>query len=238
MWWNVASWAPPILSPRDQISAGEVGYFTASIKTVADTRVGDTVTGAENPPPSRCPATAASIPWCSAAFIRRMAPSTPDLREALEKLQLNDAALSYEPETSAALGFGFRCGFLGLLHMEIIQERLEREFNLDLITTAPSVIYHLTLTDGTKLAIDNPTISRSSTIAEAEEPYVKASIFTPPEYIGALMNLCQQRRGIYKDTKYLDPTRVELHYDPPGRDHLRLLRCPQEPQPRLRQSRL
>ena len=204
------------LVPRDQISAGEVGYFTASIKTVADTRVGDTVTGAENPAPQPLPGYRSVNPMVFCGIYPADGAKYPDLREALEKLQLNDAALSYEPETSAALGFGFRCGFLGLLHMEIIQERLEREFNLDLITTAPSVIYHLTLTDGTKLAIDNPTnYPDPSTIAEAEEPYVKASIFTPPEYIGALMDLCQQRRGIYKDTKYLDPTRVELHYDLP-----------------------
>ena len=204
------------LVPRQQISAGEVGYFTASIKTIADTRVGDTVTGAENPAPRPLPGYRSVNPMVFCGIYPADGAKYPDLREALEKLQLNDAALSYEPETSAALGFGFRCGFLGLLHMEIIQERLEREFNLDLITTAPSVIYHLTLTDGTKLSIDNPTnYPDPSTIAEAEEPYVKASIFTPPEYIGALMDLCQQRRGIYKDTKYLDPTRVELHYDLP-----------------------
>ena len=204
------------LVPRQQISAGEVGYFTASIKTIADTRVGDTVTGAENPAPRPLPGYRSVNPMVFCGIYPADGAKYPDLREALEKLQLNDAALSYEPETSAALGFGFRCGFLGMLHMEIIQERLEREFNLDLITTAPSVIYHLTLTDGTKLSIDNPTnYPDPSTIAEAEEPYVKASIFTPPEYIGALMDLCQQRRGIYKDTKYLDPTRVELHYDLP-----------------------
>ena len=204
------------LAPCDKLEAGEVGYLTASIKTVRDTRVGDTVTGAENPAPQPLPGYRSVNPMVFCGIYPADGAKYPDLREALEKLQLNDAALSYEPETSAALGFGFRCGFLGLLHMEIIQERLEREFNLDLITTAPSVIYHLTLTDGTKLAIDNPTnYPDPSTIAEAEEPYVKASIFTPPEYIGALMDLCQQRRGIYKDTKYLDPTRVELHYDLP-----------------------
>ena len=204
------------LVPRQQIAAGEVGYFTASIKTVADTRVGDTVTGAENPAAAPLAGYRSVNPMVFCGIYPADGAKYPDLREALEKLQLNDAALSYEPETSAALGFGFRCGFLGLLHMEIIEERLEREFNLDLITTAPSVIYHLTLTDGTKISIDNPTnYPDPSTIAEAEEPYVKASIFTPPEYIGALMDLCQQRRGIYKDTKYLDPTRVELHYDLP-----------------------
>ena len=140
----------------------------------------------------------------------------PDLRDALEKLQLNDASLSFEPETSIALGFGFRCGFLGLLHMEIIQERLEREFNLDLVTTAPSVIYKIHLTDGTTVTIDNPTnYPDPSLIASAEEPHVKASIFTPAQYIGSIMELCQERRGVYKDTKYLDTDRVELHYDLP-----------------------
>ena len=202
--------------PTDALQAGEVGYFTASIKNVKDTQVGDTITDAENPAAEPLPGyrPAQSMVYCG--IYTEDGSKYPDLRDALEKLQLNDASLTFEPESSVALGFGFRCGFLGMLHMEIIQERLEREFNLDLITTAPSVIYHLTLTDGTKLAIDNPTnYPDPSTIAEAEEPYVKASIFTPPEYIGALMDLCQQRRGIYKDTKYLDPTRVELHYDLP-----------------------
>ena len=202
--------------PTDALQAGEVGYFTASIKNVKDTQVGDTVTDAANPAAEALPGyrPAQSMVYCG--IYTEDGSKYPDLRDALEKLQLNDASLTFEPESSVALGFGFRCGFLGMLHMEIIQERLEREFNLDLITTAPSVIYHLTLTDGTKLAIDNPTnYPDPSTIAEAEEPYVKASIFTPPEYIGALMDLCQQRRGIYKDTKYLDPTRVELHYDLP-----------------------
>ena len=204
------------LTPCDQLQAGEVGYLTASIKTVQDTRVGDTVTLAANPTPEALPGYRQVKPMVFCGIYPADGAKYPDLKDALEKLQLNDASLTFELETSAALGFGFRCGFLGLLHMEIIQERLEREFNLDLITTAPSVIYHLTLTDGTKLAIDNPTnYPDPSTIAEAEEPYVKASIFTPPEYIGALMDLCQQRRGIYKDTKYLDPTRVELHYDLP-----------------------
>ena len=202
--------------PTDCLQAGEVGYFTASIKNVKDTRVGDTITDAATPATEPLPGyrPAQSMVYCG--IYTEDGSKYPDLRDALEKLQLNDASLTFEPESSVALGFGFRCGFLGLLHMEIIQERLEREFNLDLITTAPSVIYHLTLTDGTKLSIDNPTnYPDPSTIAEAEEPYVKASIFTPPEYIGALMDLCQQRRGIYKDTKYLDPTRVELHYDLP-----------------------
>ena len=204
------------LVPRDRIAAGEVGYFTASIKTVMETRVGDTVTGAEDPAREALEGYRKVNPMVYCGIYPADGARYPDLRDALEKLQLNDASLSYEPETSAALGFGFRCGFLGLLHMEIIQERLEREFNLDLITTAPSVIYHLKLTDGTEMSIDNPTnYPDPSTIEEAEEPYVKASIFTPSEYIGSLMDLCQQRRGIYKDTKFLDPTRVELHYDLP-----------------------
>ena len=199
-----------------QLTAGEVGWFTASIKNVKDTQVGDTITGADCPSAAPLPGYRPAQPMVFCGIYTEDGSKYPDLRDALDKLQLNDASLSFEPESSIALGFGFRCGFLGMLHMEIIQERLEREFNLDLITTAPSVIYHLTLTDGTKLAIDNPTnYPDPSTIAEAEEPYVKASIFTPPEYIGALMDLCQQRRGIYKDTKYLDPTRVELHYDLP-----------------------
>ena len=206
----------PGYEPMEALRAGDVGYIAASIKDLHDTRVGDTITDDANPAAEILPGYRQVNPMVFCGIYPADGAKYPDLREALEKLQLNDAALSYEPETSAALGFGFRCGFLGLLHMEIIQERLEREFNLDLITTAPSVIYHLTLTDGTKLAIDNPTnYPDPSTIAEAEEPYVKASIFTPPEYIGALMDLCQQRRGIYKDTKYLDPTRVELHYDLP-----------------------
>ena len=204
------------LAPRDHISAGEVGYFTASIKTVQDTRVGDTVTEAERPAAQALEGYRHVNPMVYCGIYPLDGARYPDLRDALDKLQLNDASLSFEPETSVALGFGFRCGFLGLLHMEIIQERLEREYNLDLITTAPSVIYHLKLTDGSEVAIDNPTnYPDPSTIAEAEEPYVRASIFTPSEYIGSIMELCQQRRGIYKDTKYLDPTRVELHYDLP-----------------------
>ena len=204
------------LTPRQELCAGEVGYIAASIKTVRDTRVGDTVTDAANPAAQALPGYRKVNPMVFCGIYPADGAKYPDLREALEKLQLNDASLTFEPETSAALGFGFRCGFLGLLHMEIIQERLEREYNLDLITTAPSVVYKLILTNGETITIDNPTnYPDPGTIAEAEEPYVKASIFTPTAYIGSIMDLCQERRGIYKDTKYLDTDRVELHYDLP-----------------------
>ncbi len=213
---EVGSMGATSLNPLAELTAGEVGYITASIKTVQDTRVGDTVTGAENPTPEPLPGYRKVNPMVFCGIYPADGAKYPDLREALEKLQLNDAALSFEPETSVALGFGFRCGFLGLLHMEIIQERLEREYNLDLITTAPSVVYRLTLTNGEVISIDNPTnYPDPGTIAGAEEPFVKASIFTPTEFIGTIMDLCQGRRGIYKDTKYLDTDRVELHYDLP-----------------------
>ena len=199
--------------PCGELRSGEVGYLTASIKSVADTRVGDTVTLASAPAAEPLPGYRKVNPMVFSGIYPVDGAKYPDLRDALEKLQLNDAALSYEPETSIALGFGFRCGFLGLLHMEIIQERLEREYNLDLITTAPSVVYKIHLTDGTDLEIDNPTnYPDPSTIASAEEPMVKASIFTPAQYIGNIMELCQERRGEYIDTKYLDTDRVELHY--------------------------
>ena len=201
------------LIPCGELTSGEVGYLTASIKSVADTRVGDTVTLAATPASEPLPGYRKVNPMVFSGIYPVDGAKYPDLRDALEKLQLNDAALSFEPETSIALGFGFRCGFLGLLHMEIIQERLEREYNLDLITTAPSVIYKIHLTDGTDLEIDNPTnYPDPSTIASAEEPMVKASIFTPAQYIGKIMELCQERRGEYIDTKYLDTDRVELHY--------------------------
>ncbi len=213
---EVGSMGATSLNPLAELTAGEVGYITASIKTVQDTRVGDTVTGAENPTPEPLPGYRKVNPMVFCGIYPADGAKYPDLREALEKLQLNDAALSFEPETSVALGFGFRCGFLGLLHMEIIQERLEREYNLDLITTAPSVVYRLTLTNGEVISIDNPTnYPDPGTIAGAEEPFVKASIFTPTEFIGTIIDLCQGRRGIYKDTKYLDTDRVELHYDLP-----------------------
>ena len=202
--------------PCEKLCAGEVGYITASIKNVADTRVGDTVTTVDNPAEEALAGYRKVNPMVYCGIYPADGAHYTDLREALEKLQLNDAALSFEPETSIALGFGFRCGFLGLLHMEVIQERLEREFNLDLVTTAPSVVYKLTLTNGEVVTIDNPTnYPDPATILSAEEPIVKASIFTPVEYIGAIMELCQQRRGIYKDTKYIDTDRVELHYDLP-----------------------
>ena len=204
------------LQPQDKLSAGEVGYLTASIKNVADTQVGDTVTLAQNPAPEPLPGYRKANPMVFCGIYPADGAKYPDLRDALEKLSLNDASLSFEPETSAALGFGFRCGFLGLLHMEIIQERLEREYNLDLITTAPSVVYKLHMVGGETRSIDNPTnYPDPSHILEAEEPYVRASIFTPSTYIGSIMELCQQRRGIYKDTKYLDTDRVELHYELP-----------------------
>ncbi len=204
------------LVPSAQLQAGEVGYITASIKNVADTRVGDTVTDAANPAAQALPGYRKVNPMVFSGVYPVDGAKYPDLRDALEKLQLNDASLSYEPETSKALGFGFRCGFLGLLHMEIIQERLEREFNLDLITTAPSVIYKLEMAGGETVYIDNPTnFPDPAAIVSSEEPYVKASIFTPASYIGTIMDLCQDRRGTYKDTKYLDTDRVELHYELP-----------------------
>ena len=204
------------LKPRDELSVGEVGYLTASIKNISDTRVGDTVTLADSPATEALPGFKAVQPMVFAGIYPEDGARYEDLREALLKLQLNDAALTFEPETSTALGFGFRCGFLGLLHMEIIEERLEREFNLDLITTAPSVIYEVKTKDGELRRIDNPTdYPQPDEIEVAYEPIVKANIITPQEYVGALMDLCQDRRGIFKDMKYLDNIRVELHYELP-----------------------
>jgi len=198
------------------LSAGEVGFFTASIKNVTDTQVGDTVTGVENPAAEPLPGYRTVRPMVFSGVYPADGAKYPDLRDALDKLKLNDASLTYEPESSAALGFGFRCGFLGLLHMEVIQERLEREYNLDLITTAPSVIYKVKKTDGEILMITNPlNYPNPSEIEWAEEPFVSANIISPTEYIGNIMELCQERRGEYKDTKYLDQTRVEIHYDLP-----------------------
>ncbi len=200
----------------DCLSAGEVGFFTASIKNVIDTQVGDTVTSAENPAGEPLPGYREVRPMVFSGVYPADGAKYPDLRDALDKLKLNDASLTYEPESSAALGFGFRCGFLGLLHMEVIQERLEREYNLDLITTAPSVIYRVRKTDGEELMIANPlNYPAPNEIEWAEEPFVAANIIAPTEYIGNIMELCQERRGEYKDTKYLDQTRVELHYDLP-----------------------
>ena len=204
------------LEPCDRLFAGDVGYFTASIKNVTDTQVGDTVTGQEDPAKEAVPGYRPAQPMVFSGIYPADGAEYPDLRDALDKLKLNDAALHFEPESSAALGFGFRCGFLGLLHMEIIQERLEREYDLDIITTAPSVIYHVIKTDGEKLIIDNPLNYPDPVhICSAEEPFVKASIITPSEYVGNIMELCQDRRGEYKNMKYLDETRVELHYDMP-----------------------
>lgn len=204
------------LLPNEGLYPGQVGYIIASIKTVRDTRVGDTVTGESNPATEPLPGYRKVTPMVYCGIYPADGTKYHDLREALEKLQLNDASLSFESETSKALGFGFRCGFLGLLHMEIIQERLEREYNLDLVTTAPGVVYLLLLTDGTELNIDNPTnYPDPSHIESAMEPYIKASIFSPSEYLGAVMELCQNRRGVYLDTKYLDTQRVELRYRMP-----------------------
>ena len=213
---DVGTLEPFGLKSTDCLRAGEVGYFTASIKSVSDTQVGDTVTLHERPTAEPCPGFKEAHPRVYAGIYPADGARYGDLREALEKLRLNDAALAFEPETSVALGFGFRCGFLGLLHMEIIEERLEREFNLDLITTAPSVVYEVTLTDGEETIVDNPSnYPTNDMIREAREPIVKASIITPTEYVGGLMDLCQDRRGTFIDMKYLDQTRVELHYHLP-----------------------
>ena len=204
------------MTPCQELCAGEVGYVTASIKTLRDTAVGDTVTDKFNPATEALPGYKAVQPMVFCGLYPVDGARYDDLKEALLKLQLNDAALIFEPETSIALGFGFRCGFLGLLHMEIIQERLEREFNLDLITTAPSVIYKITKTDGTKMNLDNPTnLPNPSEIASMEEPFVSATIMTPTDYVGNIMELCQERRGVFIDMKYLDETRVSIHYDMP-----------------------
>lgn len=201
---------------QGQLSAGEVGYLSASIKSIGDTRVGDTVTLAKNPCDKPLPGYRKVNPMVFSGIYPADGAKYGDLRDALEKLRLNDASLSFEPETSNALGFGFRCGFLGLLHMEIVQERLEREYNLDLITTAPSVIYRVTLTSGEVRYIDNPTnYPDPGVIRVAEEPMVKAEILTPPEFIGNVMELCQNRRGVFGTMEYLNDTRVALHYKLP-----------------------
>ena len=204
------------LQPTQELGAGEVGYLTASIKTVSDTRVGDTVTEAQRPASQALPGYRTVQPMVFSGVYPADGSKYQDMREALEKLKLNDASFVYEPESSIALGFGFRCGFLGLLHMEIIQERLEREYNLDLITTAPNVVYRITKNDGTVLMVDNPLNYPDPTeIALAEEPYVKASLMAPQEYVGNIMDLCTARRGEFKDMTYLDANRVELHYAMP-----------------------
>ncbi|MBP0960091.1 MAG: elongation factor 4 [Oscillospiraceae bacterium] len=199
-----------------ELHAGEVGYIAASIKNISDTRVGDTVTDAENPCEEALSGYKKVNPMVFSGVYPLDGAKYGDLRDALEKLQLNDASLSFEPETSIALGFGFRCGFLGLLHMEIIQERIEREYNLDIITTAPSVIYKVTLTNGEEKYIDNPSNYPDPALIEvAEEPVVKSNILVPSEFVGNIMELCKERRGVFKDMKYLDETRVELHYELP-----------------------
>ena len=204
------------LEPCDELRAGDVGYFTASIKNVSDTQVGDTVTDALNPASDALPGYRPARPMVFCGIYTEDGSKYPDLRDALDKLKLNDASLSYEPESSVALGFGFRCGFLGMLHMEIIQERLEREFDLELVTTLPSVIYKVVKTDGSVVMVDNPhNYPDVPSIAEAYEPYVKVSIITPNEFVGNIMPLCQDRRGEYKNMTYLDQRLVELHYEMP-----------------------
>ncbi len=204
------------LEPCEELAAGDVGYFTASIKNVSDTQVGDTVTDAVNPTAEALPGYRPARPMVFCGIYTEDGSKYPDLRDALDKLKLNDASLSYEPESSVALGFGFRCGFLGMLHMEIIQERLEREFDLELVTTLPSVIYKVVKTDGTVVMVDNPhNYPDVASIAEAYEPYVKVSIITPNEFVGNIMPLCQDRRGEYRNMTYLDQRLVELHYEMP-----------------------
>ena len=204
------------MEAAQELAAGEVGYFTASIKNVKDTRVGDTITEANRPTAEALPGYRPVQPMVYCGVYTEDGSKYPDLRDALEKLQLNDASLSFEPESSIALGFGFRCGFLGMLHMEIIQERLEREFDLDLITTLPSVIYRITKTDGTVVMVDNPHNYPDPAVIElAEEPSAKVSSVSPPDYVGNIMPMCQERRGEFKDMQYLDTNLVELHYSMP-----------------------
>ncbi|HIR31221.1 MAG TPA: elongation factor 4 [Candidatus Faecousia faecavium] len=213
---EVGTMTPTGLCPLDELGAGEVGYITASIKTVADTQVGDTITTVENPASEPLPGYRAVQPMVFSGVYPADGAKYQDLRDALEKLKLNDASMSYEMESSIALGFGFRCGFLGLLHMEIIQERLEREYNLDLITTAPNVVYRVTKTNGEVMMVYTPLdYPDPMEIQLAEEPYAKVNLIAPQEYVGNIMDLCQQRRGEFKDMVYLDASRVELHYEMP-----------------------
>ena len=206
----------PKMMAIDQLSAGDVGYICGSIKNVRDARVGDTVTEAERPTKEALPGYKPAIPMVYSGIYPVDGAKYDELKESLEKLQINDAALNFEPETSVALGFGFRCGFLGLLHMEIIQERIEREFNLDIITTAPSVIYKVTKTDGEVIDITNPTnLPKPTEIAYMEEPVVKASIIAPKDYVGSVMELCQERRGTYINIEYIEETRAVIYYDIP-----------------------
>ena len=213
---EVGHMRPIGLDPCDELGAGDVGYFTASIKNVEDTRVGDTVTLSASPCAEPLPGYRPARAMVYCGIYTEDGSKYPDLRDALEKLKLNDASLSFEPESSVALGFGFRCGFLGMLHMEIIQERLEREFDLDLVTTLPSVIYKITKTDGSVIMVDNPhNYPDPAVIAQSEEPYMKVSIITPNEFVGNIMPLCQDRRGEYKNMQYLDSRLVEMHYEMP-----------------------
>ena len=206
----------PALKPTDELSAGEVGYVSASIKSVSETKVGDTITDADNPAAEPLPGYKQANPMVFCGIYPADGADYESLRDALDKLVLNDASLSYEPETSMALGFGFRCGFLGLLHMEIIQERLEREFDLDLVTTAPSVIYKVRKNDGTELTVDNPSnLPDPSEILSMEEPMVEAHIMTPSDYVGAIMELCQEKRGVFRDMKYIEENRVNILYELP-----------------------
>ena len=206
----------PSLKSTDELSAGEVGYIAASIKSVRDTKVGDTLTDALNPTVKPLPGYKHAQPMVYCGIYPADGAEYEDLRDALEKLLLNDASLSFEPETSQALGFGFRCGFLGLLHMEIIQERLEREFDLDLVTTSPSVVYRVTTTAGEVLTIDNPSnLPNPAMIASMEEPMVEAHIMVPDEFVGAIMDLCQSRRGIFRNMTYIEKTRASLTYELP-----------------------
>lgn len=206
----------PKMTPKETLSAGEVGYIAASIKSIEDTAVGDTITDASRPAKEPLPGYKKALPMVFSGVFPLDGSKFNDLKDALLKLKLNDAALSIEPDNSAALGFGFRCGFLGLLHMDVIQERIEREFDLEIITTAPSVSYKVYKTDGTVLTVENPThLPPTTEIAYMEEPVINASIFTPPDYVGPIMELCQYKRGIYKDMVYLDKTRVRLDYTLP-----------------------
>ncbi|MCL2463292.1 MAG: translation elongation factor 4, partial [Defluviitaleaceae bacterium] len=213
---EVGVFGPGKFIPCEELRAGDVGYMTASIKNVADTRVGDTVTEADNPTDNPFPGYKKANPMVFCGIFPADGAKYPELRDSLDKLKLNDAALSFEPETSIALGFGFRCGFLGLLHLEIIEERLEREYNLDLVTTAPSVVYKIYMTDGTSFELTNPTDMPDVTrIEKMEEPIVKAEIILPKEYIGAIMDLCQERRGEYLGMEYVEESRAILRYTMP-----------------------
>ena len=213
---EVGTFAPGQFIPGEELSAGMVGYLTASIKNIRDARVGDTVTTVENPAKEALPGYKKVLSMVYCGIYPSDSQKYPDLRDALEKLQLNDAALQYEPETSAALGFGFRCGFLGLLHLDVVQERLEREYDLDLVTTAPSVIYHVYKTDGSMIELTNPSnLPDPAEILRMEEPIVEAEIMVTSEFVGAIMTLCQERRGVYKSTEYIDKTRALLKYDLP-----------------------